>query len=182
NGDRLWLLSSCGACCSSCAGRWPCWRWCCGRSCGSYRCRSGWWALPSPRSSRSCARCCSFRRACWAGGRPRRSACRGSPGEHTVTSTSDAVSVCGHCLPGHPHICAFVDSTDEQYRILNPYFREGLAAGDEVVTIVESTFHDEHRERMRAGGVGVDAALASGHLKLLASEDTYADGGVFVAD
>jgi hypothetical protein len=85
-------------------------------------------------------------------------------------------------LSGSQHICAFVDSTDEQYRILNPFFREGIDAGEEVVTIVESEFHEEHLRRMRAGGVAVDAGIATGQLKLLASDDTYLNDGVFVVE
>jgi hypothetical protein len=73
---------------------------------------------------------------------------------------------------GPQHVCAFFDSRDEQYQLLNPYFREGLDGGEEVVTIVESAFSEEHARRMRAGGVPVDAATAAGQLKLLASEQT----------
>jgi hypothetical protein len=60
-----------------------------------------------------------------------------------------AVTLCGQRLSGRQHICAFVDSRDEQYQILNPFFREGIEAGDEVVTIVESGFQGEHLQRMR---------------------------------
>ena len=91
------------------------------------------------------------------------------------------VSLCGHPVPCR-HVCAFVSSKDEQYRILNPYFREGLAWGDEVLTIVESDFHAEHMARMREGGVAVDEALGTGQLQVLASEDTYLRDGVFGVD
>jgi hypothetical protein len=102
--------------------------------------------------------------------------------DNAMTLPNRAVTLCGQCLSGRQHICAFVDSTDEQYRILNPFFREGIDAGEEVVTIVESEFHGEHLRRMRAGGVGVDAAVATGQLKLLASEVTYLNDGVFVIE
>src|SRR5690606_25820924 len=75
-------------------------------------------------------------------------------------------------VPGQ-HVCAVVSSPDEQYRILSPYVREGLEAGRSLLTIVEADLHDEHRGRMREGVVAVDAALESGQLKLLASNDTY---------
>lgn len=91
------------------------------------------------------------------------------------------VSLCGHAVPCR-HLCAFVSSRDEQYRILNPYFQEGLAWGDEVVTIVESDYHAEHLRRMREGSVAVDEGLASGQLRVLASEDTYLRDGIFVVE
>jgi hypothetical protein len=66
--------------------------------------------------------------------------------------------------------------------VLNPFFREGIETGEELVTIVESGFHAEHLRRMRAGGVAVDAAIATGQLKLLASDETYLRDRVFVVE
>ncbi|HEX7054332.1 MAG TPA: MEDS domain-containing protein [Burkholderiales bacterium] len=99
-----------------------------------------------------------------------------------MISSNRAVTLCGRRLSGRQHICAFVDSRDEQYQILNPFFREGIEAGEEVVTIVEPSFQGEHLERMRAGGLAVDAAVAAGQLKLLASDETYLKDRVFVVE
>lgn len=99
-----------------------------------------------------------------------------------MITTTRPVTLCGHQLSGVQHICAFFDSRDEQYEILNPYFQEGLDNGEEVVTIVESAFHGEHLQRMRAGGVPVDQATEKGQLKLYSSEETYLQDGVFVVD
>lgn len=99
-----------------------------------------------------------------------------------MISSNRIVTLCGHRLSGPQHVCAFYDSRDEQYRILNPFLKEGLEAGEDVVTIVESGFHREHLQRMRAGGLAVDAAIAAGQLKLLASDETYLKDRVFVAE
>jgi hypothetical protein len=99
-----------------------------------------------------------------------------------MTTSNRAITLCGQPLTGRLHICAFVDSTDEQYQILNPFFQEGIEAGEEIITIVESGFHDEHLQRMRAGGVAVDAAIAAGQLKLLASDETYLRDQIFVVE
>jgi hypothetical protein len=96
--------------------------------------------------------------------------------------TTHPVTLCGRRLSGSQHICAFFDSRDEQYRILNPYFREGLENGEEVVTVVEAAFRDEHLRRLRAGGVPADSAAQTGQLKLRSSEDTYVPDGVFAAE
>lgn len=93
-----------------------------------------------------------------------------------------SISLCGDALHGLQHVCAFFDSREEQYGILNPYFQEGLESGDEVVTIVESRFHDEHVRRMSEGGVQVGSALESGQLKVLASEESYLKDNVFVVE
>ncbi|MEJ6022022.1 MEDS domain-containing protein [Ramlibacter sp. PS4R-6] len=92
------------------------------------------------------------------------------------------INLCGESLQGLQHVCAFFDSREEQYEVLNPYFSEGLETGDEVVTIVESAFHEEHVRRMSQGGVHVGKGLESGQLKVVASEASYIKDKVFVAD
>ncbi|HVZ44055.1 MAG TPA: MEDS domain-containing protein [Ramlibacter sp.] len=92
------------------------------------------------------------------------------------------VTLCGEPLHGLQHICAFFDSREEQYDILNPYFQEGLDTGDEVVTIVESSYHGEHMRRMTEGGVAVARGMGSGQLKVLSSEETYIQDSVFVVE
>ena len=92
-----------------------------------------------------------------------------------------AVSLCGQPLKCQ-HVCMFTESEDEQYRILNPFLREGIAAGDEVLTIVDDQRRDTHARRMDAGGVPVEDALASGQLRILASDDTYGRDGTFAAE
>ncbi|WP_437328991.1 MEDS domain-containing protein [Sorangium sp. So ce381] len=92
------------------------------------------------------------------------------------------VSLCGKELHGLQHICAFFDSRKEMYDILNPYFQEGIDTGDEVVTILESSVHDDHVNRMQSGGVPVQDAIQRGQLKVVPSEQTYLQDNVFVAD
>jgi hypothetical protein len=99
-----------------------------------------------------------------------------------MSARNRTVSLCGESLDGLQHVCAFFDSRDEQYEILNPYFREGLDTGDEVVTIVESAYHDEHMRRMSQGGVHVGSKMESGQLKVLASEESYIKDNVFVVE
>jgi hypothetical protein len=76
----------------------------------------------------------------------------------------------------------FTESESEQYRILNPFYLEGLAAGEEVLTIVDEPFRDTHARRMQEAGVPVDDAVASGQLRILASNDTYGRDGTFAAE
>lgn len=99
-----------------------------------------------------------------------------------MSASQRKVTLCGEPLHGLQHICAFFDSREEQYDILNPYFREGLDTGDEVVTMVESAFRAEHVHRMAQGGVDVDKALARGQLKVVSSEDAYLKDNVFTVD
>jgi hypothetical protein len=98
-----------------------------------------------------------------------------------MNGTPCTVTLCDHAVTSR-HVCMFSESTDEQYRILNPFFLEGLAAGDEVLTIVDESLRDLHASRMREAGVPVDEAIASGQLRILASDDTYGREGTFAAE
>jgi len=94
-----------------------------------------------------------------------------------------SVTLCGTSLTGGPkHVCAFFDSRDEQYEVLLPYFKEGLDNHEEVITILESDSHHDHCCRMSMAGIPVLDTLATGQLKVLASEDTYLNGSSFAAD
>jgi hypothetical protein len=82
-------------------------------------------------------------------------------------------TVCGHRLDDATHICAFFDSSKEEYACIVPYFAEGLEQGEQVVTIRDNAHHGEHLDRLRQGELAVDDAVAAGQLKVMASEDTY---------
>jgi hypothetical protein len=99
-----------------------------------------------------------------------------------MSARSRNIHLCSQPLQGLQHVCAFFDSREEQYAILNPYFQEGLECGDQVVTIVESAVRDEHLSRMGSGGVDVRQAMERDQLKVLASEESYLKDGVFVVE
>ena len=98
-----------------------------------------------------------------------------------MSRTPRVVTLCVHPLNCR-HVCMFTESDEERYRILNPFLAEGLAAGEEVLTIVDAQALAEHAQRMQEGGVPVDDAVASGQLQLLASDDTYGRDGTFAAE
>ena len=89
-------------------------------------------------------------------------------------------TVCGHPLHGAAHICAFFDSREQEYGCLIPYFAEGLARGEQVVTIRDSAACGEHAARLRqSGAIPVDDAIRSNRLRVVASEETYLQDGIF---
>lgn len=91
-------------------------------------------------------------------------------------------SICGVPINGIGHICAFFDSRDEQYGVLNPYFREGIDNGEEVINVMERYLHADHLQRMIDGGIDVDSAVAFRQFKLIASDEFYMGDEMFVAD
>lgn len=91
-------------------------------------------------------------------------------------------SVCGESLSAPMHICGFFDSREQQYEVIIPYIMEGLNANDKVINILESSRHGEHCRCLADNGISIAEKLSSGQLEVLASENTYINGGKFAAD
>ena len=72
------------------------------------------------------------------------------------------------------HVCVFYPSLAERDEILIPFLREGVAAGDKCVMIVDS---DEPAAVLSAFGPEVD--LQQSGLEVLRSQDTYFSDGYF---
>ncbi|HXB13827.1 MAG TPA: MEDS domain-containing protein, partial [Bacteroidia bacterium] len=92
-----------------------------------------------------------------------------------------SITVCGETLTGSHHICGFFDSREEQFDVILPFFKEGLTNNEEVITIWESNLHTKLRSKLSNAGLPVNESLLNGQLKILASEDTYIQDDVFVA-
>lgn len=86
----------------------------------------------------------------------------------------------GRALTPPRHICCFFESDDERYDALAPYFTEGIANGELVLTVTDADRMAGHLARLSARAVGIDDAQRSGHLCALHTDDTYLAGGSFV--
>jgi len=87
-----------------------------------------------------------------------------------------SVSICGHHLSSPRHICCFFDSRDQQYEHLLPYFAEGLANGEEVLTVMDREFIDDHLQRLSHAGISTLG------MSIMDSEAAYLDHGRFDKD
>jgi hypothetical protein len=92
------------------------------------------------------------------------------------------VEVAGSTLGRHRHICGFFRNPQEEYRVLFPFIKEGLARGDRTVQIVEPELRDEYRQQLRAAGVDVDEEERRGRLEVLSGRDLYLQEGRFDTD
>jgi hypothetical protein len=93
-----------------------------------------------------------------------------------------SVTLCGETLTGPLHVCAFFDSREEQYEILLPWLKEGIDNHEEVLTILAGDSHQDHCCRLSQAGIPVEEALANRQLKVVATEDSYLQGGTFAAE
>src|SRR6266550_1482833 len=51
-------------------------------------------------------------------------------------------------LGKHRHVCAFFHGAEEEYRVLLPFVKEGLARGEKAFHIVDPKLRDEHLDRL----------------------------------
>ena len=84
-----------------------------------------------------------------------------------------SVHLCGEVLPHPGHVCAFFDSRDQKYEILIPFMKDAVAAGDNVIHIVDSRARAAHIDTLSENGVPVDDIMGKGQLSVFTSEETY---------
>ncbi len=88
----------------------------------------------------------------------------------------------GSTLGVHRHVCAFFSSRDDEYRVLLPFIRDGVDAGEKAVHIVDPLRREEHLQRLRSGAIDADVAERSGQLDLRVWSDAHLRDGFFNQD
>ena len=83
----------------------------------------------------------------------------------------------GHTCP--LHACAFFASQDEEARVLLPFMKEGIDAGDMCVNIINKAHREERLRRLAEAGIDVAKAERDGHLELRPWEQAYISDGHF---
>lgn len=89
------------------------------------------------------------------------------------------VTVQGHSLNPPRHICCFFESRNQQYETLIPYFAEGLANGEKVMSVMDRDLIPDHDQRLSQAGIRVDSVRQSGQICTYCVDDTYLQGGCF---
>jgi hypothetical protein len=77
------------------------------------------------------------------------------------------------------HLCAFFHDKDEEFRRLLPFVMDGLTAGEKAIHVVHPKNREEHRHRLGAAGVDVEAVEQSGQLDVVAGPSGYIEGATF---
>jgi hypothetical protein len=102
--------------------------------------------------------------------------------ESSMEQNQKSVNLAGATLSCRCHVCAFFSSREEEYEIMIPFLKEGLAAGDKTVKILDKRQRAERLERLTEGGVDAEAAERSGQLELLPWEEAHLREGRFDQD
>lgn len=95
---------------------------------------------------------------------------------------SAPISLAGSQLHDTRHICAFFNSDEEEYRILLPFIKDGLEAGDKAVHVLNADQRHDHLHRLAGAGIDPEAAQQSGQLELRTNTEAYLPDGRFDQD
>src|SRR3989442_7505256 len=74
--------------------------------------------------------------------------------------------------PGqHRHICGFLNSIDEEHRVLRSFIKDGFDRGERAFHIVDPEMREEHLKRLAEAGIDVARAMGSGQLEVRVWQD-----------
>src|SRR5918998_3971265 len=93
--------------------------------------------------------------------------------------TPDPIAFAGGVLDPHRHVCAFVNSRDEEYRILDPFVQEGVARGDKLLYIIDPAKRANLVHHLRRLGLDMPTLLGQHQCEMLTWAETYLRGGSF---
>jgi MEDS: MEthanogen/methylotroph, DcmR Sensory domain len=103
-----------------------------------------------------------------------------APSNHgTLSDASETIRFAGSTLEARRHVCAFFHNADEEYRVLLPFIKDGFDRGEKAFHIVDPKLRSDHRERLAAAGIDVDATETSGQFELRNWADAYLRDGHF---
>src|SRR5207253_5596219 len=85
-------------------------------------------------------------------------------------------------LGKHRHVCAFFHGAEEEYPVLLPFVKEGLARGEKAFHIVDPQLRDEHLQRLSSGGVDGPSVEKNGQFELHHWHEAYLRDGHFDRD
>jgi MEDS: MEthanogen/methylotroph, DcmR Sensory domain len=99
-----------------------------------------------------------------------------------MKKSAAAIPFAGSQLDQTRHVCAFFNSTDEEYRTLLPFIKEGFQCGHKAVHVVNPDQRQDHLQRLAGAGIDAAAAQQSGQLDIRINSEVYLPDGRFDPD
>ncbi len=99
--------------------------------------------------------------------------------EQAPLERSHLIQLGGSILGNRAHICAFFNNPDDEYRVLLPFIKDGLACGEKAFHTVDPQRRDEHLQRLALAGIDVTALHRSGQFEVQDWTDTHLCDGQF---
>src|SRR2546421_3207803 len=98
-----------------------------------------------------------------------------------VAANTD-IWLAGSRLQSSRHVCAFFRTSDERYRVLLPFIKEGIERHERAFHIVDPALREDHLHRLQDVGIDTAAAETGHQLEVRVWEDAYLRGGHFDQD
>lgn len=96
-----------------------------------------------------------------------------------MAETMKPVRLAGSVVNRSCHVCAFFHSKEEQYRVLMPFFKDGVESGDRSFHILDPHYLNEHVRRLEQEGIDVADAQARGLLDIRTWHEAHVERGLF---
>jgi len=96
-----------------------------------------------------------------------------------MTRKASPISLAGSQLGPVRHVCALFSDTEEEYRVLLPFIKEGLERGDKAIHVVNPDQRDEHMRRLASVGIDSEVAQQQGQLEIKINTEAYLRDGEF---
>src|SRR6478609_1968722 len=97
----------------------------------------------------------------------------------TAPDSPDVVTFAGKTLDRYRHVCAFINSEDEETVVLDPFLTEGVDAGDRLLFLVDAARSADPVYRLRHLGFDSAELLSQHRCEIRTWSDTYLRGGAF---
>jgi hypothetical protein len=99
-----------------------------------------------------------------------------------MSQQNRAIHLAGSTLSCSCHACAFFHSREDEYRVLLPFVKDGIDAGDKIFQVVDKAHQQERRRSLSDSGIDVAAAEGAGQIEVRPWEQAYLRGGRFDQD
>lgn len=100
----------------------------------------------------------------------------------TEQGAPDSIAFAGGVLDPYRHVCAFVNSSDEEHRILDPFVSEGLTRGEKALYLIDPAERANLVSHLRRLGLDMSTLLNQGQCDVRTWSETYLRGGRFDPD
>jgi hypothetical protein len=95
------------------------------------------------------------------------------------SNADEPIPFAGSQLRGQRHVCAFFNSSEEKYRVLLPFIKDGLERGERAFHIVDPAQRETHLSRLVTAGIDAEAVEENGQFELHDWNDFYFPDGRF---
>jgi hypothetical protein len=103
----------------------------------------------------------------------------GTPMDGVQLARGQPIRLAGAELGPSRHVCAFFRNSDEEYRALLPFIKEGFERGERAFHVVNPALRDDHVRRLEFAGIATAAAQQRGQFELRNWADAYLRDGHF---